>query len=307
MFRFVWILILGATLGCATNGPGGLPCIDIKEVSVDGVTLAYEDYGAGQPIVFIHGLGASSASWRQVAQELATSYRTICLNLMGFGRSEKPREEQYTLERQAYLVRRFLEELDLGAPVLVGQSYGGGVCLIVAYQLGEVQSETLGGLVLVDSICYPQELPGYVKKLRTPLVRTIGLWLVPPRLNALRLEKLFFYQDERINRALVRDYASSLRSKGARHALWSSAEHVVPANIDKLVESYPDISVPALIIWGKHDLVIPLNLGERLASEIPSARYVMLEDCGHNPQEELPSETAALIRSFLDASVGRPR
>ena len=102
-----------------------------KYLTVDGVKLAYEEYGHGKPVLFLHGFGASSFSWRFVAQTLSKQLnrRCICLDLMGFGASEKPLDESYTLTRQANLVSGFISKMEIESLSLVGHSYGGGVCL----------------------------------------------------------------------------------------------------------------------------------------------------------------------------------
>lgn len=265
----------------------------MKTESVDGVKLAYEEYGSGPPIVFVHGFGASSYSWRQIAASLS-GYRSISINLMGFGHSEKPKDESYTIDRQAALLRQFILQKGLESPVLVGHSYGGGVCLAMMRQLHDVSR-----LILVDSMCYPQRFPFFITALRSPVLRRVAFELVPPRISVTSLLKQVYYRADRIKPETVDEYVGCVESEGARNALIRTAESIIPPDVDQLIGSYRQISVPTLIIWGEHDRIVPISLGERLSKDIPSAEFKVIPDCGHAPQEELPEETLAVVSRFL--------
>ena len=66
-----------------------------------------------------------------------------------------------------------------------------------------------------------------------------------------------------------------------------------------MVAFYPKIEIPALLIWGKQDWVIPLKYGERLAEEMPNAELHIVDKCRHTPQEECPAKTLDIISTFL--------
>src|SRR5574340_351704 len=188
---------------------------ETSTVVVDGVRLAYEEVGLGPPMVFVHGFGTSSHSWRRAAAPLAESFRTVCVDLMGFGRSDKPADQPYTMERQAALLRGFLSELSLPDPVLVGHSYGGGVCLMMLRLYRELN---LKALVLVDTVCYPQKFPRFLTVLRTPVLRELVFRFLP-------LEKLVrkglqeaYERPEFIRADTVAAYAAALRMPGGKEA-----------------------------------------------------------------------------------------
>jgi pimeloyl-ACP methyl ester carboxylesterase len=263
---------------------------------VDGVLIAYEERGEGPPIVFVHGLAVSSYTWREVARALSGSHRTVCLDLMGFGFSAKPRDEPYTLGRQASLLHDLMVELDLRGATLVGHSYGGGVCLSL---MRHCQGLDVAGLALVGSMCYRMKLPWSLRLLRVPVLGRLCAELTPARISMKLALRKAYYRNDRLSSETVAHYAERLRSPGARAALVATTKQIVPANADDLIASYQRISVPSLVVWGRHDAVIPLEHGERLACEIPDAELAVIEDCGHSPQEELPERTAEVIGDFL--------
>jgi pimeloyl-ACP methyl ester carboxylesterase len=263
---------------------------------VDGVEIAYEERGEGPPLVFLHGFAASSYSWREVAQALSISHRTVCVDLMGFGFSAKPRGESYTLGRQASLLHDLMLELDLRGATLVGHSYGGGICLSL---MRRCEALDVARLVLVGSMCYRMRLSWFLELLRTPVLGRGCIEVMPARLAMRFALRKAYHREDRIKSETVAHYAERLRSPGARAALVETARHIIPADADELIASYPGISVPTLVLWGRHDGVIRLALGERLAREIPAAQLAIIGDCGHSPQEEMPQEMVQAIGAFL--------
>ena len=310
--RAAAVLTLAAVIlsGCADwdSKEGRDVLLDTMKVeNVDGVRLAYEEYGSGPPIVFIHGFGASTYSWRQVAVSLSASNRVICVDLMGFGHSEKPSGESYTLDRQASLLKQFLDNKGIDSPILIGHSYGGGVCLSLLDQIRQDPKCRVSGLILVDTICYPQKFPFFIKTLRNPWLRDMAFGLVSPRQSVSNLLKLVYYRDDRIRPETINEYVSRLESEGARDALVSTAKRILPQDTQKFVGRYCEISVPTLVIWGEHDRIVPISLGKRLSADIPGASFTVIRDCGHAPQEEKPMETVSVVKTFLDGLEPQPK
>lgn len=275
-----------------------------RYLTVDGITLAYEDYGQGEPILFVHGFPASSYSWRQVAQGLADHNRCICFDMMGYGYSDKPSGEHYSIQRQAELVGRAIREMGLESLIMVGHSLGGAVSLALMNEWGG--TGPTAGLVLVDSVCYPQRLPWFIHALRVPLVPRLLMKLVPERLGFLVLSPWMYHPANGMRPDAAREYAQRLHSPGAHEAVVATAKHIVPDNIDAFNASYARISVPTLILWGRQDRVIPLRLGRRLAGDIRDSILCEIDTCGHCPQEEKPEETLEQMRRFVGAVRGLP-
>ena len=96
------------------------------------INLHYKETGRGDPILLLHGLGASSYAWRYVTPELAKNHRVIALDLKGFGLSDKPKDDKYSLFDQAELVDQFIQKHKLRRLTLVGHSFGGGIALALA-------------------------------------------------------------------------------------------------------------------------------------------------------------------------------
>lgn len=265
--------------------------------------LHYQEFGSGDPILAIHGLGASSYSWRKLKDRLP-DHKLILIDLKGHGESFKPRDTSYSIPDQAELVLQFIREHDLRNLTLMGNSYGGAVSLMVAIRLCNEEPERLSKLILICSGGYNQDLPWHLKLLRAPLLGSLSLYLFPATLNTLTVLRYSYYKKRLITWKQCKAYAAPICSPGGRHALIQVAKQAVPDNFEELTAQYPTISVPTLLIWGRNDRVIPLSIAEQLNRDIPNSKLVVLDNVGHVPQEEKPEETIAALLNFLNDHSG---
>ena len=260
--------------------------------------LHVEAHGSGPPIVLIHGFGATLYTWRFVAPVLVRDHRVIAVDLKGAGRAPKPRDGHYSVLDQARHVAELVAERDLHGLTLVGHSFGGGVAL-AALALGLVSPDRVAGLVLIDSMAYRQSLPWFISLLRTPVLGTLGPALVPAQCQVRLVLRAAYHRPERITADAVRAYAAPLREPAARRALAATAAALPPAEADDLALRYPELRVPTLLLWGRHDRIVPLGIGERLHAAIPASRLVVVEDAGHLPHEERPEPVLHELGRFV--------
>lgn len=272
-----------------------------SHVTIDGVSLSYQDGGRGHPLVFVHGLAATSFSWSWVASALATEYRTICFDLMGSGLSDKPADEQYTLQRQGELIWGAIRQLGLERPTLIGHSLGGGVCLSMLRALNGGYGE-VSGLVLVDTVCYRKRLPWFLSLLKLPVLPRLGMKIIPEKWGYSLVGKVMYGRRTGISKESVEAYSSALALPGGHEALISTAYQIMPMDMDEFVASYSRICVPTTIIWGEHDRVLPIRFGRQLAQQIPSSGSHVVNESGHCPQEERPDVVISVLREFLAKS-----
>lgn len=270
-------------------------------VAPDGapeIALHVEEQGQGSPLLLLHGLGASSYSWRHVAPELARRHRVIALDLRGFGRSDKPFDQRYSPADHAAHVVAFIRRRGLSRLTIAGHSYGGAVALLVTLELNRTRPGLIERLVLLDAPAYPQQATAFVEFLKQPVLPYALLSLVPPELPtaaALSTER----NDGNVDMADVTAYAAPYHEAAARHALISTARQLRPANWRAIVARYPSIRQPAMLVWCDHDHVVPIATGQRLARALPNARLEIIRGCEHSPQDERPRELLRLLRGFM--------
>src|ERR1700760_3250637 len=106
---------------------------DLRYLELHGDRVAYRDEGSGDVLLLIHGMAGSSETWRAGMPQLAKRYRVIAPDLLGHGKSAKPRGD-YSLGAFAVWLRDLLDELGVASATIVGQSLGGGVAMQFVYQ-----------------------------------------------------------------------------------------------------------------------------------------------------------------------------
>lgn len=296
-------LLLGlscsSTRGVAAPGARGtLLNVGSREAPL---RLWLEEAGSGDPILFIHGLGANTYSWRHLAPRLARTHHVLNVDLKGFGRSDKPADDAYGVLEQALLLKTLIKRRGLRHLTIIGHSLGGGVALALTVHLNLTQPETVARLVLLDSIAYRQSLPLFIELLRTPVLADVGLLATPPELEVYKGLVAAYADPQKITLEAVSAYARPLYDPGGRHALVKTAQGIIPANLSSLIARYRTIQQPTLLIWCRQDRVVPVWVGRRLARALPNAQLSLLKGCGHVPQEEEPAATLGLIKTFLEA------
>lgn len=262
--------------------------------------LYKEVYGSGDPILCLHGLGASMFSWRHFIAPLSQHNKLILIDFKGCGKSPKPKDTHYSIEEKADDIYKLIIEENLTNLTLVGNSLGGGVALLLAIRLGELEPTRLSRLILIDSAGDKKYMPGHLKLVRSVLGAPI-VYLSPVKLAAKIVLRMCYFDKKKITSEQVEAYASPMASSGGRHALLQTARQCIPPNIDELLAKVKTITVPTFILWGRMDGITPLKVGELLHQAIPNSTLEIIEECGHIPQEEKPGETIARISKFLAA------
>ncbi|AKU91628.1 alpha/beta fold hydrolase [Vulgatibacter incomptus] len=268
--------------------------------AVGGVRIHYEAYGAGNPVVLVHGLGASAASWRRLAPFLAEAgYRVLALDLKGCGLSARPPGD-YSRKALASLVCGFMDNLGIRrARAVVGHSMGGAIALEIAAS----RPERLDLVAVVDGqgvISAPWILQAAAPV--TPIVGTLASSVTalspaaPRRFFARMYLKRIFADPSAVTDDLVETYAASADA-GYQRAMFAMIQHL--GNTADLASRIRTLKHPAVLLWGRHDPVCPLPLGEELQRSLPDAELHVLEDCGHCAPEERPAEVAAHLVDFF--------
>ena len=255
----------------------------------------------GSPILMLHGFGGSSFSWRHWIPTLAENHQVWAVDLKAHGSAPAPEDERYTPHDHAELVYRFIIQQDLRDITIFGHSMGGGIALLVAIRL--LETRRLKRLVLVAGAAHVQRLPPFVKMARQGRLAAWFFTLVPKRRLIQWILRAIVYDPSTISGAQIEAYAEPLRSAAHRRGLIKTARDIIPPDLEQLSVRFPEIDVPVLLIWGRHDRVVPMSVGERLLEELPKATLVVMEECGHLPPEELPKESLKIVESFLRRDV----
>src|SRR4029077_3299491 len=258
--------------------------------SSTSVGMYKEVHGAGDPILCLHGLGANTYSWRHFIAPFSQHNKLILDDFKGCGRSPKPLDKHYSTEEKVEDIYNFILHENRTNLTLVGNSLGGAIAMLVAIRLQKERTDRVSKLVLIDTAGDKESLPPHLKLLRSPLGTPI-IYLAPSKLAALLTLRMCYHDRKRITNEQINAYAVPLANRGGRHALLHTVRHCIPENADELIAQISTIDVPTLILWGREDKVIPLEVGQLLHQLIPNSMLEIIERCGHVPQEEKPEET----------------
>jgi pimeloyl-ACP methyl ester carboxylesterase len=263
--------------------------VDQRRVRVGDVELHCEMAGAGEPLLFIHGLGSCTEDWQPQVEAFRANYRTIACDLRGHGRSSKP-HGTYSIEQFAADVAAVLAELRTGPAHVVGISLGG----MVAFQLAVDAPALVRTLTIVNS---GPAVPAATFKQRLPLyVRLVYARLLGMRSMAIKIADGLFPRPEQarlrdrfVARLVANDKACYLASLKAIFAGWSVADRLA------------DIRCPVLAVASDNDYT-PVALKQAYVARLPNARLVVVSDARHALPMEKPREFNDALAAFLAAS-----
>jgi pimeloyl-ACP methyl ester carboxylesterase len=292
-----WICGLACLAGCVSVTPyedlvATLPADRLLDV--DGRRVYVEDRGQGEPVVLVHGFGASSYCWRYVADDLAKDFRVVTLDLAGFGFTERPRRKaDYTRYAQGELVLGVARELGLERFHLVGHSYGAAVSVALAVRA----PQRILSLTLVDAAApdYPldrRSVAASFQPLTTLFVRLKSL----RRGNVERSLEGTVADPATVTAEMVDEYRRRLTVEGAARGFWGLT---APVADPQGRVSLADLDVATLVVWGARDLLIPVAEARRATAVMAQYRFVVIADAGHAVMEDRPAEFASLLRRFL--------
>jgi pimeloyl-ACP methyl ester carboxylesterase len=238
-----------------------------------------------QILVLVHGLGASAERWMYAVPLLEKHFRLVIPDLIGFGYSDKPNVD-YTMDFFTDFLRDFLKEINIIRSTIIGSSLGGQIS-------AEFTSKNISAvekLILVS--------PSGVMKTSTPALDSyIMAALYPNSDSARHAFESMSVSTEPIPDHIVDGFVTRMRLPNAKMAFMSTLLGL--KNSDNLDKKLANISIPALLIWGKEDPVIPIRYARDFLSMIPHCQYLTMDGSGHTPYVDNPETFVEYALSFL--------
>jgi pimeloyl-ACP methyl ester carboxylesterase len=253
-----------------------------------------------EPLLLIHGLGATKASWLTVVPQLARSYRVIVVDLPGFGRSSKPIGRYDSAWFCGHLCR-LLDELGIDECFVAGNSMGGKI----AMEMAMLDPERVRAIMCLcpASAFSNRPMLRLVKWLRPELGMAVSFL---PRARVRDEIKSLFADSTRLEdvwvEAAIDDFFRVWRNPRARGAFFAAARSIYleePHGDDGFFTRLELMKTPSLFVYGEQDSVITYHFGRKIERTLPLAEVKVWPDCGHVPQIEHPDRTAELMLEFL--------
>lgn len=246
-------------------------------VQVDEFEIHYTVQGQGQPILLVHGLGASLYSWSDLAKLLAADFKVISLDLPGFGRSSKLVGVEYGLDSQVARIEKFLDAIGIDQCFLIGNSMGGNLVL----WLGKLHPERFPYVCAIAPAAHPKLVPWGIQRLgflsrpaSYMYSKAIATWMhrqtlgMPDRLDQRRvLQTMNIYKN---NPMAIRTFLGAMAAIADPRILSETFESRV------------------LLLWGEKDRIVKRWAIDKLLPRIPEAKFFTHPNGGHQLQEDDP-------------------
>lgn len=277
--------------------------ITIPFAGTDGIDLHYFDSGLqadsnSKTFVLLHGFVFNSFTWNEVMDTFSEQGRVVAYDQIPYGLSEKlltgdwSEANPYTSEAATERLFLFIEALGLNNVVLVGNSYGA----TLAARAAVMHPERIDAMILVDPAVYVQEeMPAWI--LGLPQVQRMG-----PLLARGVGQNESFIRQTYLNPDQIDDERMGLTTIHTQIENWDEAlwEYLNVWKAPDLTAGIQTIGQPVLVIAGDSDAIVPIADSQKLDAALQKSELVILESCGHVPQEECPVAFEEAIVSWLE-------
>jgi pimeloyl-ACP methyl ester carboxylesterase len=288
-------LHLGVGFLAATSGntdPGGLrfDTIGTRLGRVSTMTA-----GSGEPIVMVHGLGATKAEFLPTLAAMAPNgWRVVAIDLPGHGDSDKPFPAAYDAAFFARWVEATLDALGIDRAHILGHSMGGRVAL----EVGMTAPDRTDRLVAMTPSMAWLGKPSWASMLRFVRPELGILQPTPKSVVESIVHRVVPGADNRYVAPALDEFMRSYLSPRGRVAFYASARNIALEDPTPFWSRLEELACESLFIWGRRDNLVPIRFADHVKRTLPAAKHVEL-DCGHVPQLECPRQVHAAIEDFL--------
>lgn len=270
-----------------------------RREDIAGEPVRWLEHGEGPPVVLVHGIPTTPRLWRHVVPRVRG--RCLALEMRGYGGSiPDGRTGDLGLAAQAARLLRWLDELDVRRPVLVGHDLGGGVAQIAAAQA----PERFAGLVLTNAVCYDSwPIPSVLAMQRgASVLRHLPHVALYPSFVSL----IHRGHDDR-QRALesLGVHWQAYVTHGAAPALMRQVSALTAQDTLAVADRLPTLGLPARVVWGAADRFQKVEYGRRLATDL-GTEIQLIPGGRHFTPEDHPETIAAAVNDLLDRPTAGP-
>jgi 2-hydroxy-6-oxonona-2,4-dienedioate hydrolase len=239
-------------------------------------------------ILFIHGLGSSADRWMDLPEAFTHYFPSYALDLIGFGKSDKPLESKYGIPEFVQLVRNFIDQVinPIKMITLIGHSLGGYIACEFAIRYPSFTRS----LVLIDS-------SGMLHGPTALLREYLSVAMNPTYDECMSVFKKMVANPIFVSPLVANTFIMNISNSQAKNAFKLTLENSTNTQLD--IEKLGNLKVPALIIWGAEDNVIPVEHASLFHKTIADSQLKIINHVGHAPFIEKPAVTFDIIKRFL--------
>jgi pimeloyl-ACP methyl ester carboxylesterase len=264
----------------------------VKTFESSGGTLAYTDEGEGKPLILLHGFPTSSYLWRNLAPLLEQRYRTIVVDLLGYGSSAKPEGAELDIRAQARYAGELLDDLGVeGELAAIGHDIGGGVAQLLALE-GRASH-----LVLIDSISFDSWPIEGVRMIQEAEPASVDAEFAA-NLVGMAIE-LGTGKPDRLTPEVIAAYAAPFVEGDGPLALIRAARGIDGAGLAGTEARLAEVGEGMLVLWGEDDPYQDQEWALKLSEVVPGSTVAILPGCSHFLLEDAPETLGPLIYEWL--------
>jgi pimeloyl-ACP methyl ester carboxylesterase len=270
-----------------------------RYITLGGHRHRYIETGNSEhTMLLLHGISSSLDFYEQVIPSLSRSFRVIALDLLGFGFSDKPRKQKYSLDLYASLIHEFLDKTgSLGGKLsATGHSMGGKYLLASAL----LYPGTYNNLVLSNTDGFIH-VPAAARGISLPGIRNFLKTVITAEKISEKMFASAFYNTQIVDPASYRKNLLMSRDPDAFDTVMALNRNLKKLDMSRtgLRRRLRELNMPILIIWGDNDRYFAPVIAESVRRELPSAQLIMFDECGHSPMLEYPEKFTRTISEFI--------
>lgn len=270
--------------------------IRIEDEGLD-VNIHYNDAGAGETVVMLHGSGPGASGWsnfhRNIGSVVDAGYRVILMDCPGWNKSDPIVCRESRPHQIARLLRAMMDRLDIPFVHLVGNSMGAVAANDFAHSYPDRVGKMalLGGGGVGPSLFNPMPMEG-IKLIQR-------LYADPTMDNLMKMLEVFVYDPKALPEELIKGRYENIVTRPEHLANWIESWKVHPAQFPDFSQKLAEIEAPSLIIWGRDDRFVPIDNGLRMLWGLRNSELHIFGQCGHWAQWEHADKFNRLLLTFL--------
>jgi pimeloyl-ACP methyl ester carboxylesterase len=266
-------------------------------VDIDGMSVHLRDEvprDDPEPIILLHGTGASLHTWDGWTGVLKVQHRVIRVDLPGFGLTGPTNDGNYQMSAYTHFMNSLMDTLKIKRSILAGNSFGRDV----GWQTAVDYPDRVSRLILIDATGYvttAASVPIAFKLVQIPLLSNLLRSILPRSVIESSVRNVYA-DPAKVTPELVNRYYELALRAGNRKAITARFAQNVPGQNESAIKQ---IKVPTLILWGGLDRLITLDNAEKFHRDIAGSQMVVFENLGHVGHEGDPAATLAAVQAFL--------
>lgn len=265
----------------------------------DKYSINYVDEGDGEPILMVHGNPTWSFYYRNLIKEFSKTNRTIAVDNIGCGLSDKPQDYEYTLDNHINNLEKLVKDLNLKDITLIVHDWGGAIGMGYATR----NPNNIKKVVILNTGAFrSNQIPLRISLCRMPI---IGEFIVRA-FNAFAYPATFMAVTKKLTNTIKKGFLLPYNNYKNRIAVANfvkdipmTSDHISYETLLNVENKLKDISCKKLILWGRHDFCFDNSFLKKWQEVYPEATTHICETAGHYVLEDAKDETIAKIKEFL--------